>query len=257
MPNALGLYSLSEIQDKVRRLVWGEYIGVDPSTGDEIADSTIYDQIISNQDLADQINRQINLLYLEANMLSQDSQISTKYLSVNAYQPSVALPPDMLTLKEMHWKDPNKSNPMPQDWYPMYHLDQSYPAQFGATRAPSWHRDGNAIVFDSQVTQSNPGGIRVRYVQWVRMLVNAGDTLSGQLARVMQEAVIFGTANFVAGTKRGVVSQAVQDGYKTWHDALILAASNTERPEDMQMFNKGLVRRGFSGRFGRRRFRRA
>lgn len=252
--DALGRYTLSEMRRIVRRLVWGATVDVDPTTGDEAAGTEIYDTLISNQDLNDEINRSLTFHFLEANQLSQDSAISTVYMNISANQLSFALPPDMLTLKELAWKTPSIANGItaaPWNYQPLVHLDEPSPISYGGSW-PTVHRDGNLMVFDQTIPENNANGVRIRYVRWTQILTSDTAVIQGQLARALQEATIYRAAKIIQETRRRQVSEGVSDGYQQWHDALIMAAGQVERPSEVQMHSGNMVKSGFSGRRRRR-----
>jgi hypothetical protein len=255
MPNSLGLYSLLELEDKVRRVMLGQLFPVSPLTGLETG-TPVYDMIASKQDIDYQLNTALTLNMLRANEVGEDAFITVVFLSVNANQVNVALPVDILTIKEVSWKSPSVTNPMPQQWHPMPQLDQDEPSHFfGADGTPSWHRDGNLMVFDSPILASNPQGIRLRYVKWVAQLVNPTDVVQSQLARVLQEVIILEAATRLMQQKRRNITEDIKESYTQAVELMLIAAANIHKPNSAQMVTGSLIRRGFSGRLrGARRW---
>ena len=258
MPNALGLYYLLDLETKVRGIIWGTNQSVDPGTNLPIGTPT-YDTLISKVDLDDQINRAYTSAWLQVNQLAQDAYIRTIFISTKANVPTYILPPDAAVFHTIHWRElmSNSQNLVPPlappRYIPMPRIDGDSPELFtGAGSAPPWHRDGSQLVLDRVPNFDNPQGIRIRYVPWFQQLVNPNDTLQGQLARPMQEVVIYGAAIEICKTKRRTVTDDMKESYKSYLDLLIMAAGNIEKPDSVQMHTPYPVKRGFSGRGGRR-----
>jgi hypothetical protein len=266
MPNSLGLYSLLELEVKTRAVIWGTDQPVDPNTGLPIGNPT-YDTLISKVDVDDQINRAYTSAWLQVQQLAQDAYVRTIYISTKAGLATYALPPDAAVFHTIHWRHfANSSGSInvtagvppqpafPARYVPMPRIDDDQPEHFHGGSAPPWHRDGQQLVLDRVPNYDNPQGIRIRYVPWFQQLVQPTDTLTGQLARPMQEVVIYGAAIELCKTKRRTVTQDMQASYKTYLDLLMVAAGNIEKPDRAQMVSPYPVKGSFSGR-GRRRGR--
>lgn len=253
MPNALGLYTLTELENKVSGVIWGSNQPVDPTTRLPLGAPT-FDMLISKVDLDDQINRAYTSAWLQVNQLAEDAYIRTVFISIGKGITQYPLPPDAAVIREIKYLinyssgmiSPNPT--VPPRYIPMPRIDSDQPEDFQGGQAPPWHRDGNLIILDKIPPVSIPRGIRIRYVPWFQQLVNPNDTLTGQLARPMQEVVIYGAAIELCGTKRRTITSEMKESYKSYLDLLIMAAGNIEKPDRTQMHTEGLVKQGFSGR---------
>lgn len=259
MPNSLGLYSLVEIEGKVRAIIWGVDQPVDPNTGLANGAPT-YDTLISKTDLDDQINRAYTSAWLQVNQLAQDAYVRTIYISTQANLATYALPPDAAVFHTIHWRNAqsNSQNAVPPAappvYVPMPRIDDDRPDLWTGGNAPPWHRDGQQLILDRVPGFDNPQGIRIRYVPWFVQLSEDEDTLQGQLSRPMQEVVIYGAAIEICKTKRRTVTDDMKESYKSYLDLLIMAAGNIEKSDRVQMHTNYPIKSGFSGR-GRRRGR--
>jgi hypothetical protein len=124
--DSLGRYSLSTMQDRIRRLLDSNQLVVD-TAGVEVS-STVQEQSYSDTDITNQLNESLTALYSEMIVGREILFASTIYLSTIANSPGpYAFPPQMLQLRWMKWKDPTVQftppgspnfSPKPVEWYP-------------------------------------------------------------------------------------------------------------------------------------------
>jgi len=261
MPDTLSRYTLAEMEDGVRRICFGAFYPVDPTSGQETSSGTTYDMLISKTDIDRGLNTALTLEMLKINQFAEEAFIVTVYLTAKAtqsgstFQPTqVALPADMLTLKEVSWLPLGVGfqNARPADWWPMPQISDQNAQRFTGSPAPPWHRDGNLMVFDQFLAQDNPSGIRVRYVRWVPFLVNPTDVIQSQLARPLQEVIMIEAAiNLMRDKHQKVLPEQIQN-LNDSQQVLLLAASNINKPESVRAYSPYMVRGTFSGRRSRR-----
>jgi len=264
MPTPLGQYTLAEMEDYVRREALGQFYTVDPTTGLESGTGSVYDMLISKTDIDRYLNTALVAESIKVNQFAEDAFITVAYLSVKAtvttgtgFAPStVALPPDMLTIKEASWLPIGIgfANAKPSDWKPMPQINDQEPYRYQGSPGPAWHRDGPNMIIDQVLTQDNPNGIRLRYVKWLPMLVNPTDVIPGQLARPMQEVIILDAAIALMMDKHRNVMQEQLQRQNDSQQTLLLAASNILRPESVRQYSPYMRRSTFSGRRTRSRY---
>ena len=219
MPNSQGLYFLSDMQDRVRRLLDAVSFNVNSTTGAE-SNLTIQDQQISNTEITNNINESLTDLYAEM-MEGRDSLFATtSFISTQAnFVGPYSFPTNMLDLRYMKWNlyqngsnnapygvqnvaPSNSSNPypgnlfgFPNHWYPMVMIDD--PADVDSQhdyRAPTWRWENGLFILNWVPQFSNPNGIMINYTALAPELVNQTDTIiiprPQQFIRFVQQAVI-------------------------------------------------------------------
>src|SRR5579864_528729 len=252
----LGRYALSDIRDRVRRLL-DSLQAVVANDGSETS-FTIQDQSVSNVDIVNQVNESLTGLYSEMIVGKESLFASTIYLGVSANNPGpYGFPPEMLQLRWMKWKDPgilfNPSIPTPQpiEWYPMTqiddHADWKNQDKF---RVPTWRWEAGQYYLNEVPQRDNPNGIQANIVTLPKELVKDSDVISiPQFVRVAQQAVIYDVAYTLAFSKRKQVPDELAKKRDEWHQRLIVLVENAYNSQSIQMIAPTrMVRDTYSGR---------
>lgn len=252
--DTLGRYQLSDIQDRVRRLLDAVSFAVDSGTGAESA-LTIQDQLISNTEIINQVNESLMGLYMEL-MEGRDSLFATTvYLSVSANNIGpYNFPPNMLDLRWMKWKSPSitLASVRPEHWIPMAMVSDPNDRDMerGQHAAPTWRWEGDGFVLNEIPQLDNAGGIQLNMTALPGELVNQTDTLTvpARFVRVIQQAVIYDVACMLAAAKKRNVAPELSQRQATWHQRALLAVTNAYRPESIQMVSSRMIKTNFSNR---------
>lgn len=262
MIDSLGRYQLSDMQDRVRRLLDSLQLVVS-STGVETT-NTIQDQSYSNTDLVNQINESLIALYCEMIVGKETLFASTQYLSTTANNPGpYAFPPDMVQLRWMKWKDPGVAfnpipsptfSPRPIQWHPMTQVDD--PADWvnqEAFHVPSWRWEAGQFYLNEVVTQANTNGIQINVINLPAELVNPTDVITTpQFVRIVQQVVIYDAAYTLAFSKRKQVADELSKKRDEWHQRLLVMVENAYNNQSTQMIApRRMMRQTYTGRFKR------
>ena len=280
MPNGQGIYYLSDMQDRIRRLLDAVSYQVNTTTGTE-SNLVIEDQSISNTELTNNINESLMRLYAEM-MEGRDSLFAvTSWLSTVAHNPGpYVFPANMLNLRWMKWKRfgyTNSSQPygvqnvQPQgfpwpasplahsiDWYPMTMVDD--PSDYNSQNdyyVPTWRWEGGGFVLNRAPEYNNENGIMINYTVLAPELAGPNDTITLpkvlQLVRFVQQAVIYDTAVSLESSKKKMVNAEHQSARDNWHARVITETTNAYRTQSMQMVApQRMGRMTFTGRRYRR-----
>lgn len=253
MPDSLGRYYLSDMEDRVRRLLSMNQITVNTSTGAETS-NVIQNQIASNTDITNQINTALIAVYSEVVLSREDQFSQTFYQSTTMNNPGpYAFPFGLLQLRYMDWKPYNiPLNQMkPELWVEMLPygdpMDRNSANSFGA---PTWEYDnsGTSFVLNNLPSQDNPDGIRIRAVVLPPALVNQTDVIQARFVRVMQEVVIYDATYALAWSKLKQLTAETQAERDRWHKLMSATADNAFHPPSTQMVTDRLIRGNYSGR---------
>jgi hypothetical protein len=280
MPNGQGLYYLSDMQDRIRRLLDAVSYQVNSTSGVE-SNLSIEDQSISNTELTNNINESLMRLYAEM-MEGRDSLFAvTSWMSTVANNPGpYVFPANMLNLRWMKWRrygyGPTEAPYGPQNvspqgfpwpgsplahsirWYPMTMIDD--PADYNSQHdynAPTWRWEGGGFILNWAPEYNNPNGIMLNYTVLAPELVNANDTITLpkvlQLVRFVQQAVIYDAAVSLESSKKKMVNAEHQQTRDNWHARVITETTNAYRTQSMQMVApQRMGRQTFTGRRHRR-----
>ena len=262
MPDSLGRYFLSELQDRVKRLLDSLQLVVQPS-GQETS-ATMNDQSYSNTDITNQINESLTRLYGTIITGKESIFAVTEYLSTTANNPGpYQFPPNMIQLRWMKWKDPNipfnptpspNFTPQPVDWYPMVQVDN--PADWTseeAYRAPTWRWEAGMFTLNSVIFQANTNGIQCNFVAIPKELVNPTDIINVPMfTRYVQQVVIYDAAYTLAFSKHKQVTEEISSKRKEWYDLLTVLVENAYNKQSVQMTApRRMIRGSYTGRFRR------
>lgn len=254
--DSLGRYTLTDMEDRIRRMLSANRITVNTTTGAETS-NIIQNQIFSNTDITQQVNTSLMMLYSEVVLAQPDQFSQTFYISVLQDNPGpYAFPFGMLQLRYMDWKPENTpiSQMRPNMWIEMLPLgdpmDRDISNDFGA---PTWEYDssGTAFVLSSWPDRNNDNGIRIRAVVLPPALAGGTDVIQARFVRVMQEAVIYDAAYALAWSKLKQVTDEMASERTRWHDRLIATAENAFHPPSAQMVTGRLISNNYSGRRNR------
>jgi hypothetical protein len=260
MPDSLNRYYLSDMQDRIWRLLGLKQSEVDPVTGAE-TNVTIQSQAISATDLTQAINSRLIALYSKMIQEREDQFTQTFYTSIKAYLAGpYGFPPRIKQLRYMDWIDPGvgKEHARPEQWVPMQYSDDPINRQMTHdNRGPMWKyaTGGTAFVLDQMPTMDNPSGVRIECVVLPAPLVNPNDVIQARLVAELQEAVIFDAA-FQLASKRipSSLSAEIQEGREEWWQLLTAAAENAHKPPSTVTLSSRMPRMTYSGRRSRGRW---
>lgn len=252
-----GRYALSDIRDRVRRLLDAVTFSVDSTTGAESA-LTIQDQSVSNTEIVNQVNESLMGLYVEM-LEGRDSLFAqTAYLDIVANNIGpYNFPVAMFNLRWMKWKPESitLANVRPEDWYPMAMVSDPNDTDIQqAYKSPTWRWEGDGFVLNKLPTLANASGIQINYTTLPGELVKDADTLTvpARFVRVVQQAVIYDCAVVLSAAKKRLVSPELSQKRVRWHDQVIQTVTNAYRAESVQMIApQRMVRTSFSGRLVR------
>jgi len=254
VPDSLQRYFLSEIEDRIRRLLNQVQAQVNTTTGAE-TNPVIQSQAFSNTDIDQEVNRSLIALYTEIVLDREDQFSQTYYVSVGANNPGpYAFPPSMLQLRYMDWIDPGvgQASARPEQWSPMNFMDDPMDRQMTRDfRGPTWQYDlsGSAFILNQNPNVANPSGVRIKCVVLPPELVNPTDVIVARFARVMQQAVIYDASQVLAQTRlRGTVSQEIAEGRQEWHQRLVTTAENAHKPPSTVSVSPRMPQMNYSGR---------
>ncbi len=252
MPNATGLYSLSEMEDRVYRLL-GQKQSTVSATGVESL-VNVQGQAFSTVDIDQQINASLIALYTEVVMNREDQFSQTFFVTVkNQLAGPYGFPAGMLQLRYMDWIDPGigQPNALPNQWTPMQFIDDPNSQQMADNyRGPTWQYDssGSAFILNSLPQMDNPSGVRVKAVVLPPELVNPGDYIQARFARIFQNCCIYDAALVLGETELNSPNPRITEGRKEWHQRLITTAENAHKPPSTAMVSNRLPAMTFSGR---------
>ena len=260
--DSLGRYQLSDMRDRVRRLLDALQLVVNTGTGAETS-STIQDQSFSNTDIVNQINESLIALWSEMIIGKETLFASTVFLSIKNSNPGpYAFPANMLQLRWMKWKDPNipfvqsGTNPTrPIDWHPMTQVDDpnDYANQKGVFSVPTWRWESGLFYLNEVPRQDNPNGIMLNMVTMPSELVADTDYITTpQFVRILQQAVIYDAAYTIAFSKKRAVPEELAKKREEWHTRLQVMVENAYNVQSQQMIApRRMVRGSYTGRFNR------
>lgn len=252
MPDSLGRYYLSEMEDRVFRLLKQKQAAI--STAGVESNVVVQGQAFSTVDIDQQINSSLVGLYTEIVTNREDQFSQTSYQSVqNGNAGPYGFPPGMLQLRYMDWIDPGigQANALPEQWVPMMFMDDPMARQMTDNyRGPTWQYDssGSAFILNSQPTQDNPNGVRIRAVVLPAQLSGSNAVIQARFALVLQEAVIFDAAYVLAYSRLKSVTEEISVGRQEWHQRLITTAENAHKPPSTVMVSNRIPALSYSGR---------
>ena len=253
-------YYLSELEDRVWRLLGMKSADVDPTTGVE-TNSTLQSQAVSKTDVDQQINSRLIALYSTMIKDREDQFSQTFYTSILANLAGpYGFPPRMKQLRYMDWIDPGigQARALPEQWVPMQYSDDPINRQMTRdNRGPMWKyaSSGTAFVLDTTPRMDNPSGVRIECVVLPTPLVKPNDVIQCRFVAEVQEAVIFDAAYVLATTRvPGMLSQEITEGRQEWYQFVVTAAENAHKPPSTVTLSSRMPRMTYSGRRNRGRW---
>jgi len=269
MPDNLGRYSLSDMRDRVRRLLASVSIVVNQTTGAETGSPVIQDQSYSNTDLVNQVNESLMSLYGQMIMGKETLFSSRIWVSIVNQNPGpYSFPLNMVQLRWMKWKHPNiaftpPASPRPIEWHPMVQVDDpnDHDSQVGVYKAPTWRWDAGVFYLNHVPQEDNVNGIMMNIVTVPNELVADTDIISmPQFVRFVQQALIYDVAYTLAFSKQKQVPGDLAKKRDEWHTLLMTLVENAYNTQSVQMVAPSrMIRDTYTGRsrfigsFGRSR----
>jgi hypothetical protein len=251
--DSLGRYAVSDMEDRVRRLLDALALVVSTVDGSETS-ATQQEQMYSNVDILNQINASLTAIYLEIILGKEFLFAQTVYLSTKAnFVGPYGFPPNMLQVRYMKWKpfSLNLTTVRPEDWRPMVMSDD--PADMDMMQqyeAPTWRWDGGGFRLNKNLTQDNTNGIELNMVALPSELVSQADVINAPFARVAQQAIIYDAAYNIAWSKLKQVTDEIKEGRTEWHQRLLTTVENAFNPVSKQFTSNRLIQNTFTGRRG-------
>jgi hypothetical protein len=267
MPDSLGRYTLSEMENRTRLLLDGYNQTLD-ANGNLIA-SIVVNFLVSNQDIDNQINESLIALYAEAIIGHEDLFAIEQYMDIHAGQLQYSFPANMLQLRWMRWKPTGLNPPSlavsgassqnvahPYDYSPMNELPDPQDTQMtvGYYRAPTYRRNANAFILNDYPTQDNVQGILMNFIALPAQLTPSTATtpsasvIQAPFAILAQEVVIYDAAYKLAATKNKQVSPEIEKGREEWHQRFMSAVENALHSVSVSLISSRLISSTYSGR---------
>lgn len=261
--DGLGRYQLSDMQDRVRRLLDAYAISVNTTTGAETI-VQIQDQSFSNTDITASLNEALTAIYAQMVMGKESLFATTQYISVEQYNPGpYAFPPYMVQLRWLKWKDYNvpfepfpsagsSYSPRPIEWRPMQQCEDPNDVDLmNAQTAPTWRWESGKLWLNTVPSQANQNGIQINFVQLPTELVNATDVISvPQFVRLAQQVAIYDTAYTLAFSKKKQVAEELTKKRDEWHVILNTMVENAYNSQSTQMIApQRMISPSYTGRF--------
>ena len=254
MPDTLGRYSLSEMEGFVKRELNDLTLTVNGS-GVETAGPVQTTQFYSNTDIDFALNSSMQKAFAEMIIDHEDLFAQTTYITIAANRIGpYALPFNLLMLRWLKMKPASLTlqNVRPEDWQPMVYYDedlsQGIQHQFGG---PTYRLEGDNIMLNSLPVQENSNGMMVNSIMLPPKLVKPADVVVLPFALLIQDYMIYDAAVHIGETREQQASQEIKDNRQRAHDLLMAAVSNTIKPPSVQIYSPRLVKRTYSGRWGR------
>lgn len=251
MPDTLGRYTVTEMEDRINRLLDGIQATINMSTGAE-TNPVIQEQNYSTVDMLQQINASLTGLYSEMILGREEQFAQTVYQTLTANNAGPYLfPPNMLQLRYMYYlpDNINFNQAIPEQWVPMPEFDdQSDLRILQQYRAPAWRWEGNGFILWRNPQTTNPNNVRMSCVIMPAELVNQTDVIQVRFVRVMQQAVIYDAAYNLAWSKMKQVSDEISKGRDEWHTRLISTVLNAYHTTSTQMVTDRFLRQTYTGR---------
>ncbi len=267
MPDSLGRYTLSEMENRTRLLLDGYNQTLD-ANGNLIA-TIVVNFLVSNQDIDNQINESLIALYSEAIIGHEDLFAIEVYQDILAGQLQYSFPLNMLQLRWMRWKDPGLNPPSlavpgsavqnvahPYDYSPMNEVPDPQDTQMsvGYYRAPTYRRNANTFILNDYPKQDNVQGILMNYIALPAQLPPSTAAtpslavIQAPFAILAQEVVIYDAAFKLAATKNKQVSPEIQTGREEWHQRFMSAVENALHSVSVSLTSSRLISSTYSGR---------
>jgi hypothetical protein len=267
MPDSLGRYTLSEMENRVRLLLDGYNQTLD-ANGNVIA-SIVVNFLVSNQDTDNQINESLIALYAEAILGHEDLFAIEQYMDILAGQLQYSFPANMLQLRWMRWKDAGLNPPSlaqpgassqnvahPYDYTPMNEVSDPQDAQMtvGYYRAPTYRRNANSFILNDYPRQDNVQGILMNFIALPAQLtpstaaVPSTSVIQAPFYLLSQETVIYDAAYKLAATKNKQVSPEIEKGREEWHQRFMAAVENALHSVSVSLTSSRLISSTYSGR---------
>jgi hypothetical protein len=266
MPDALGRYTLTEMEIRVRDEMDAVNLVLD--AGGFTVNRTIVNQNVSTEDIDKKINEALVALYTEAILGHEDLFATDVYQDIKQGVVQYAFPQNMLQLHWMRWKNPGLKGPQlvpqplivsaarPDDYIPMVEvfdpMDLSMSA--GYYGSPTWRRNGSNFVLGSVPTQDNIQGILLNIIALPPQLkpststVPSTSVIEGLFVRLSQEVVIYDATVRLCVTKNKLISPETIKAREEWHQRFFSAVENAQHQPSVNMTTNRLISSNFSGR---------
>jgi len=265
--DSLGVYPLTTIQERIRRLCNALQVTIDNTTGEEIAPIVVADQNISNTDILEQVNSSLMSAYMA--LIQDTPQIFARvvYITVVAGLATYKLPSGTMQLVSLKMLPPGTAvnasgqiNPVPPggvpvslqpwQWIPIYEYDEDnlWKTQPSGNGWPTYRRDDDTIILSIIPATNIPNGLQLRTIVLPPPLEDPDDKIRTSLARIIQEYVIYDSAYVLYDTRKKAVPESVAQGRQEWQERLIRAAENMDHPRFTQFRSNRLVKWSYSGR---------
>ena len=252
MPDSQGRYTLSDMRDRVRRLMNLKQQTIDPTTGAETG-STIVGQDVSNTDINNQLNMSYQNIALEIMENREEQFTTTAYISTKAGVFRYSFPFNMIQWRSLRWKNPGLTQWTDSDYHAMVVYDEADRRTWtGTLNRPTWRPEGDTFVLswdnDAFNTIDNPQGIQIRGVFLPNELSKDTDVIQFTIARILQQYIIYDAAVELLWSKKKQVTQEVQQGRDRWYSTVIKTIDNRFHPSAIQFVSERLVKHSYSGR---------
>lgn len=253
MPDNLGRYYLSEMQDRVHRELGDAQLTVNPTTGDESSAAVYPTQLYSNTDITEALNYSQATQFQEMWTDHEDIFAQTTYISLKAqWIGPYALPFNILKVRWLKIKPASigLQAMRPDQWQPMFYYDedlsQGIQNQMGGR---SYRFEGQRIILNWLPESDNPSGIMVNSVFMPPDLVDDDDVVQTQFARALQNFMIFDAAVHLSDTRENQVAPHLIEQRERAHITLMATVDNALQPPSVQLYSTRLVKRTYSGRW--------
>jgi len=252
--DSLGRYTLTEMEQRVRRELGDATLTVNTSTGVESASPVYPSQLYSNTDIDEALNYSMVNAFLEMCVDHEDIFAQTTYISVSANQMVYALPVNMIKLRWLKIKPASYalSSIRPDQWQPLVYYDENLSNgvqdEFAGAES-TYRREGNNIVLNWIPQQSNSSGIMINSVNLPPELVNPSDVVQSQFARPLQNFMVYDAAVHLGDTREAQVPPELKEQRQRAHDLLMMNVDNALQPVSVQLYSGRLVKRTYSGRW--------
>lgn len=236
MPNGVGLYTLAEMRELVRRRLGTYQAGrVDVATGSEDPEVASYiDPVITNTDINFELNAAVVRRGIEVSILDESLLTEEAFFDVEEDIVEYELPEDLLFLRGLYWLPTDRTATLvPSDSeyrLPMHYVDGEGPS-IDKDGVPTFRRRQNFIVLNAAPTSAATSGILIDYVKWMLYLEADDQVLETQFARILQEVIVLDAAIALTVEKLHLDAAELVQMAKSWGERLVLATQSSLTPK--------------------------
>jgi hypothetical protein len=245
-----GRFTLYGLRARVRRKLHGIRTTLDAS-GNESA-ITQLDPLLSNEDLNVVINTAIVKRCIDLG-INDDSILADEVLvDIKTNVVEYELPEDLLFVRGLYYKDPTTTYTTvpPNDRVAMVLVDDYENVRKDSMDVPTYKLRLNMLVLNWVPEEDNLGGILVDYVKWLNPLLSDDAVLETQLARVLQEVIIYDAAIDLMVSKLHLDSTELRASLQAMEERLLYAIRGVFTPKSVQLrpakpliyYDKGVIR---------------